>query len=137
MKRAELAINKNQEGYNCAEAVLCAFCDKTGLDEKTALNLAEGFGGGIGGMNSVCGAVTGMIMAANLILGNAEPENPAATKKESYARTKRMAEDFLKKNGSIICSELKGNETGCPLRSCPGCIEDAVNILESYLEENK
>ena len=137
MNRAELAKNKHKEGYNCAEAVLCAFCDKTGLDEKTALNLSEGFGGGIGGLNSVCGAVTGMIMAANLILGNADPENPAATKKESYARTKRMAEEFLAKNSSIICSDLKGNDNTPALRSCQGCIEDAVNILDSYLEENK
>ena len=135
MTKAEIAVKKHDEGYNCAQAVLCAFCDKTGMDEKTALNLAEGFGGGIGGMHSVCGAVTGMIMAADLILGQAKPENPRATKQASYRRTKEMAEDFLKKNSSIICAELKGEGGSAPLRSCAGCIEDAVNILEEYLNK--
>ena len=135
MTKTEIAAKKHEEGYNCAQSVLCAFCEETGLDEKTALNLAEGFGGGIGGMHSVCGAVTGMIMAANLILGKAEPKNPRATKQASYCRTKQMAEDFLKMNSSIICSEIKGDEATPPLRSCEGCIEDAVKILESYLDK--
>lgn len=134
MTKAEIAAKKRKEGYNCAQAVLCAFCEETGLDEKTALNLSEGFGGGIGGMHNVCGAVTGMIMAANLILGKAEPKNPRATKQASYSRTKQMAEDFLRKNSSIICAELKGDGTTPPLRSCDGCVEDAVNILVKYLE---
>lgn len=135
MNRIETAMQKRKSGYNCAEAVLCAFCDKIGIDEKTALNLSEGFGGGIGGMHSVCGAVTGMIMAANLIMGNVDPKNPQATKGESYNRTKRMAEEFLNKNTSIICADLLGDEERPKLRSCDGCIEDAVNILEKFLEE--
>lgn len=133
MDRKQLAVEKHKMGCNCAQSVLCAFADKIGIDEQTALNLAEGFGGGIGGMHSVCGAVTGMIMAANLILGKVDPKNPRATKKDSYKRTKEMADEFLKMNGSIICAELLGDGTAKALRSCDGCIEDAVTVLEKYL----
>ena len=133
MDRKSIAKENHKKGLNCAQSVLCAFSDKTGLDEQTALNLAEGFGGGIGGMHSVCGAVTGMIMAANLIMGKVDPENPRATKQESYKRTKEMADEFMKMNGSIICAELLGGGGKAPLRSCDGCIEDAVAVLEKYL----
>ena len=135
MNRKELALKKHDEGYCCAAAVLCAFCDLTGLDEKTALNLSEGFGGGIGGMHSVCGAVTGMLMAADLILGKADPDDPKATKRESYLRTKLLAMNFVDKNGSMICEELLGGNGRPKLRSCDGCIEDAVDILEGFIGE--
>lgn len=136
MDRKELALKKRKKGYNCSAAVLCAYSDKIGLDEKNALNLAEGFGGGIGGMHSVCGAVTGMLMAADLMFGNADPDAPSATKKQSYIRTKLLAMKFADKNGSMICADLMGGNGRPRLRSCDGCVEDAVEILEEYLGEN-
>lgn len=135
MDRKALALEKRKKGYNCAAAVLCAFTDRIGLDEKTALNLAEGFGGGIGGLHSVCGAVTGMLMAADLILGKADPDDPAATKKHTYARTQALALKFADMNGSMLCGELLGSGGNPPLRSCDGCVEDAVGILQEYLGE--
>ena len=137
MNRKELALKKHKDGYCCAAAVLCAFGDLTGLDERTALNLSEGFGGGIGGMHSVCGAVTGMLMAADLILGKADPEDPKATKQQSYVRTKLLAMQFVDKNSSMICAELLGGNGRPKLRSCDGCIEDAVEILENFIGDNK
>ncbi len=136
MDKVELALRLRKEGCNCAQAALCAFTEETGLDEATLMNLAEGFGGGLGGIGSVCGAVSGIIMAANLIFGNVDVSEPKASKEESYKRTKNMVTEFLDKNTSIICSELKGNGTTPPLRSCNGCVEDAVAILDKYIKQN-
>ena len=55
-----------REGYNCAQSVFCTFAEDFGLDFETALKLASSFGGGMGRMREVCGAVSGMFMAAVL-----------------------------------------------------------------------
>lgn len=60
-------------GYNCAQSVFMAFCEETGLDEETAAKLASSFGGGMGRLREVCGAVSGMFMAAGLIKGYSDP----------------------------------------------------------------
>ena len=67
--RSEDAKNNFLAGMNCAQAVLCAFADRCGLDRNTAMKLASGFGGGIARQREVCGAITGMCMAADLIRG--------------------------------------------------------------------
>ena len=33
----------------------------------------------------------------------------------------------------MLCKELKGVETGKVLRSCPGCIEDGVELVQEVL----
>ena len=48
-----------------------------------------------------------------------------------------MTEAFRTKNQSVICRELKGVDTGTVLRSCDGCIEDAVRIAEAWLASVK
>ena len=41
MNRAQKAAEYHQKGYNCAQAIVCAFCDKVGLDEKTAFKVSD------------------------------------------------------------------------------------------------
>lgn len=48
--RIEIALDKHRHGYNCAQAIVCTYCDLFGLDEETAFKVSEGFGGGMGGM---------------------------------------------------------------------------------------
>ncbi len=128
MDRAEKAVQLHKEGYNCAQAVFCTYCDIFGLDEKTAFKISQGFGGGMGGMrDGTCGAVSGMYMVAGLL-------NDGGEKAEAYALVRKMAEDFKSMNKSTICKELMG-EDGRKLRSCDGCIEDAVKIVEKYCRE--
>ena len=67
------------EGYNCAQAVAVAFCDVTGMEESEAARLASSFGGGMGRMREVCGAVSGMFMVAGQLYGYDAP-NPEAQK---------------------------------------------------------
>ena len=60
--RVEKTLEKRKQGYNCAQSVVCAYCELFGMDESTAFRLAEGFGGGMGGMqDGTCGAVTAML----------------------------------------------------------------------------
>jgi len=106
MNRVERAAEYHKKGYNCAQAIVCAFCDKVGLDEETAFKVSEGLGLGVSDTYGTCGAVTGMA----LIMGMAN-------------------------SCSTICRELKGMDTGKVLRSCPGCIEDAAKILSEKLGE--
>ena len=94
-----------QQGYNCAQAVLLAFGDETGLPPELAARLASSFGGGMGRMREVCGTLSGAFMAAGVICGYSDPA--ARTEKaEHYARIQRIAAAFRAENGSILCREL-------------------------------
>ena len=94
-----------KDGYNCSQAVLGAFAKELGMDTQTAMKLASSFGGGMGRMREVCGAVSGMFMVAGLLKGYDDPKDQQA-KKEHYALIQHLAQEFRKENGSIICREL-------------------------------
>lgn len=133
MNRIETAKENMKKGYNCSQAVACAFCDEVGIDEKTMFALMEGFGRGMGDMQSVCGAVSGAVAILSMKNSSADPENPT-TKLETYKLIQALKDKFRTKNGSDICCELKGIKTKTPpLRTCPGCVEDAAAILEELL----
>lgn len=93
------------DGANCAQAVLCAFEKEVGLEHKTAMMLASSFGGGMGRMREVCGAVSGMFMVAGLLYGYDE-NSPKEAKAEHYELIRRLADQFRTKTGSILCREL-------------------------------
>lgn len=111
MNYKEKAETLFKEGYNCSQAVLLTFSDKLGLDKETALKLSSSFGGGMGRLREVCGAVSGMFMVAGLVCGYTDPCDQES-KKEHYALIQRLAEAFKKENGSIICRELLGLPNG-------------------------
>ena len=94
-------------GCGCAQAVLAAFTDVTGLDESTALRLASSFGGGMGRMREVCGACSAMFMVAGLLYGDYDPTDVKA-KSTHYALIQRLADEFRKEHKTIICRELLG-----------------------------
>lgn len=130
-KPKEIAIELHHKGYNCAQAVVCAYCDRFALTEDEAYRLAEGFGLGMG-MMEVCGALSGAFMLSGWVT-SAGTAHPGKTKGATYKKNKLLAQAFREKNGSVVCRELKGVVTGKPLRSCQGCIEDACDIVETYL----
>lgn len=101
------AMRLFREGYNCSQSVFCAFAPSLGLDKRTAAKIASSFGGGMGRMREVCGAVTGMFMVAGLARGYSDS---AATleKTEHYALVQRLAARFKDLNGSIVCRSLLG-----------------------------
>ena len=120
------AITNHHNKFNCAQAVACAFAEDLGMDEQTVFRMMEGFGFGMGSMHE-CGAVSAMAAVAGM------KESPAS-KKTSYKASKAMLKAFEEKNGSTICSVIKGVETKTVLRSCDGCVEDATDIIERYLK---
>lgn len=105
MNHAKEAERLFLEGYNCAQAVFCAFRDETGLDLDTAARLSSSFGGGMGRLREVCGTVSGALLALGLLRGYADPTNPEL-KKAHYHLVQEYARRFREENGSIVCREL-------------------------------
>lgn len=130
---AEKAVENHKKGYNCAQAVACAFCEKLGKDEKEVFEIMEAFGFGMGTMGT-CGAVSAMAAVVGMIESDGALDSPK-TKRASYKAMKGLTQKFIEKNQSVICRELKGVETKQILRSCDGCVQDAAEIIEEYLAQ--
>ena len=114
--RIQKTLENHRKGYNCAQSVACAYCDLVGLDEQSVFRATEAFGLGMGGMQATCGAVSGAVMLAGLKNSCGELEAPVS-KGKTYQISKQLVEAFQKKNGSLVCKELKGVETGSRCRS--------------------
>ncbi len=113
MTYGEKAKNNFLNGYTCAQAVLAAFQDEkffkeSGVSVETAMKLASSFGGGMGRLREVCGAVSGMFMAFGLAHGFSAPPETDNEKAEHYKCIQELAALFKKENGSIVCRELLG-----------------------------
>ena len=132
-------------GSNCAQAVILAFNDITGLDDKTALRLSSPFGGGIGRMREVCGAVSGMFMVLGLLYGYEEPGEKDCNKKALYKEVQDLADKFRAECGSILCREILKNPPTDPnpsprtaefyaKRPCARMVMTAASILDRYIE---
>ena len=130
--RVAKTIENHKKGYNCCQAVACAYCDLVGVDEETMFKLTEGFGAGMGGMKSTCGAVSAAVLLTGMKNSTGNLKNPNS-KAQTYKLSKQVVDDFEQKNGSTVCKELKGIDTGKILRSCDGCIEDSAKLVENIL----
>ena len=147
MTHEELALQYFTNGANCAQAVVMAFHKELGMDEKTAARLASSFGGGIGRLREVCGAVSGMMMVYGYLKGYDDLNDPDA-KKAHYENVQALANAFRTENGSIICRELlslKQNENNDPTptprtsqtfhaRPCFGFVQCAARLLDEKLK---
>lgn len=136
MDRIKLGDEKHNKGYNCCQAVACVFCDEIGLKEEDVFRMAEGFGAGMGDMQGVCGALSGAAMVIGSVNSTSNLERPDS-KPATMKLMRQLTAKFREKNGATLCKDLKGVETGKMLRSCPGCIEDAIRLTEETLEELK
>ncbi len=103
--RAENAKEYFIKGYNCAQAVVLAFADLLPADNETLAKLASPFGGGMGRMREVCGAVSGMFLVEGMLLGYSAPDD-ANGKSQLYQKVRGLAGRYSEENGSIICREL-------------------------------
>lgn len=140
------ATTRFQEGFNCSQSVFSAFAPGFGLSRDFALRIAAPFGGGMGRMGEVCGAVSGAIMVIGLKTGSTQAGNKTA-KETSYNRTCEFAARFKDRNGTILCRELLGfniddpddlqraRENGLFKNQCPKYVQDSAEILATLLEE--
>ena len=141
-KRSEKAV-ACFENFNCAQSVLATCGPELGLDRESALRVAGGFGGGMGRLGEVCGAVTGAFMVAGLKHGKSQPDDDENdTREKAYALVYEFADRFRACNGSILCRELLGCDISTPEGRaqakekglfddlCPRLVQSAVEILE-------
>lgn len=144
-EKAQKAKDLFEQGYNCSQAVFGAFAEDLGIDFDVALKLSSSFGGGMGRMREVCGAVSGMLMVAGIKYGYTSPSDDIS-KADHYRLVQELANKFKEKNGSIICRELLNLrvKTDSPepsqrtteyykTRSCADFVYDAAEIIENYM----
>lgn len=147
MERGRRAEENFRRGYNCAQSVFLAFSDLIGMGEKTALKVSAPFGGGVGRMREICGAVSAMEMVCGLLFYDADHVT-LEEKSALYAREQELARRFRDKNGTMICRELLRGITDdvspqaeartsvyYQKRPCAGLCACAAEILENYLAE--
>lgn len=134
------------EGYNCTQSVALAYTDIAGIDEALLATIAAPFGGGMGRLREVCGAVSGMTLLAGF-LSPCPSADDATAKKANYALVQSFAEEFRKMNGAIVCRTLLGLDrtkdepTPSPRtseyykkRPCADLVYDAALIVGRYLQ---
>ena len=144
--KSEVAVEKFVSGFNCAQSILYAFGADLGLDGETALKVATGLGGGMGGRGETCGAVTGGILALGLKFGRGGQQDRSVGR-AAYQKTQELMAAFERTHGSSICRTLL---CGCDLRTpegmqrfreeglhqkvCVGCVRTVGEILAGMLE---
>ena len=146
--RVQRAVDFFMQGYGCCQAVVAAFADMYGLDEAMAKRLAAGFGGGVGRMRMMCGAVSGIVMLVGLDCGQTDGDDRDG-KSACYKVVQELLAKSKEQNGSIICAEilgLKGWEKAqssyvasprtaeyYKSRPCAAKVESAARIFAEYL----
>ena len=131
------------QGYNCAQAVAVAFCDVTGLDKEFTAKMVSAFGGGMGRLREVCGAVSGMYFVLGHLYGYHTPGNDEV-KKALYAQVQELAGKFREENGSIICRDILKNPPSDPnpsprtaeyyaQRPCARMVCTAATIMDEFI----
>ena len=142
IKAAELFL----EGYNCAQAVAVAFCDVTGLEEKFTSRMVSSFGGGMGRLREVCGAVSGMFFVLGHLYGYDTPGDDVS-KKRLYTDVQALAARFREENGSIVCREILQNPPSDPnptprtaefykQRPCAKMVLTAGRLMDDFISEH-
>lgn len=147
-ERVQRAVELFMSGYGCCQSVVAAFADMYGLTDNQAKLVAAGFGGGVGRMRMMCGAVSGLVILAGLNDGQTEGAD-----RDGKAHCYKVVQELLAKskeeNGSLICAELLGLTGPVPMgnyvpdernteyykkRPCAAKVESAARIFAQYLD---
>ena len=124
MDRKEYAVQLKHSGYNCCQAVLCAFVDEVGMTEEELKRIGAAFGVGMGCLEATCGALIG----AQILMGIKKYQG--RTMLRDAAGVLRQFEGICK---ATLCKDLKGRDTGIVLCECDDCVRNAVTIAESMI----
>ena len=148
--RVQRAVDYYMAGYGCCQSVVAAFADLYGLDDIMAKRIAAGFGGGVGRLRMMCGAVSGIVMLVGLDCGQTEGSD-----REGKSACYKVVQDLLAQskaeNGSLICAEILGIQgyekaknsyvasarTAEYYKTRPGAakVESAARIFANYLRQ--
>lgn len=105
--RVQRAVDNFMQGYGCCQSVVAAFADLYNLDDTMAKRIAAGFGGGVGRMRMMCGAVSGIVILAGLDRGQIDGADRKG-KSMCYKVVQELLDEFKVQNGSVVCAELLG-----------------------------
>ena len=146
-KHEKKAMELFKSGRNCSQSVLVAFADETDLDMELSLKLASSFGAGMGGLRSVCGAVSAMLMVVGIKQGFTDVKDKDG-KAAHYKLIQEMTDKFQAQAGSIICKDLLSlkDKSDIPVisertekyyteRPCERLVGLAARIIDEYLEK--
>lgn len=147
MDHSTLAAELFIGGCNCAQSIVVAYSDLTGLDREFLAKMSSSFGGGMGRMREVCGAVSGMLMVAGLLYGYHDPGENDENKRAHYRLVQELAASFRQEVGSIVCREILKNPPSDPnptprtaefyrVRPCTRMVMTAARILDQYIESH-
>jgi len=90
-------------GFKCAESVLLAIAESKGIQSELIPKIATGFCSGIARTGDTCGAVSGGILAINLMTGRNTPE---VSTEANYALVREFLSQFENQHGCLTCLEL-------------------------------
>lgn len=148
-ERVRRAVELFMSGYGCAQSVVAAFADLYDFTPQQAVRMAAGFGGGVGRMRMMCGAVSGIVMLVGLSDGQTEGSDRAG-KAHCYEVVQRLLQRSKEENGSLICAELLGLDGPVAMgnfvpdernaeyyrkRPCAAKVESAARIFAEYLSQ--
>ena len=146
-RRVDQAVDNFMQGYGCCQSVVAAFADLYGFTEEQALRIGAGFGGGVGRLRMMCGAVSALVILVGMDCGQTEGSDRAG-KSACYKVVRELLAQSERENGSLICAEilgLKGEKVHCSYvasertqeyyktRPCAAKVESAARIFASYL----
>ncbi len=120
MDKKEAAVELKHNGFNCAQAVLCAYEDELGVPQEILKKIGAGFGVGMGCMEATCGA----LCAAQMVIGLKKYDDRPILRDAATAL--RL---FNEKCGATLCKDLKGKDTGIVLCECDDCVRRAVEVV--------
>ncbi len=146
-EHSQKAFELFQQGYNCAQAVVGAYAEEVNIDFDTLIKMSSSFGGGMGKLREVCGAVSAMFLIAGLKHGYNEPNNDEV-KQKHYELIQKLGHAFKEKFSTFICRELlalneqesspkptKRTPDFYQKRPCGKFIISACEILDSVISE--
>lgn len=132
--KLKLAGQAYGKGFTCSQAIFCAYAKDIGISETTACRMMEGFGGGIGGLQEVCGALAAATAIISFYSSDGTPDT-GVKRKQIYHKVCRAAELFQKEYGGITCREILHGESPKAFQ-CGMKVKDAVLIINQILKEN-
>jgi len=148
--RVARAVDNFMAGYGCCQSVVAAFADLYGLDDVQAKKIAAGFGGGVGRLRMMCGAVSAIVMLVGLDCGQTEGSDREG-KSACYKVVQQLLARSEAENGSLICAEIlgiQGHEKAHSnymasartaeyyrQRPCAAKVESAARIFADYLKD--
>lgn len=147
-ERVQRAVDNFMQGYGCAQSVVAAFADMYGFTDTQAKRIAAGFGGGVGRMRMMCGAVSGIVILVGMDCGQTEGSDREG-KSACYRVVQELLGKFRERNGSVVCAELlgMGGVKAVPAnpvasertkeyyrkRPCAAKVESAARVFAEYI----